>query len=151
MRHHFVAVQQGDDRAGDERAEDHLEAEFIRDGCEANEKDDCGSHTDLSGGVLKPEQVASDAHRMLCASHRAEDHDGKYRQSTEEQKRRPDSAFAGEEQGEQDDGAEVRDRRRCDDELAEGRGDFPRVLQHGHDDSERGGAEDDRHQQWGLD
>src|SRR4029079_9491294 len=99
MRHHFVAVEQGDDRAGDERAEDHLEAKFIRDGCEANEKDDCGSHTDLSGGVLKPEQVTSDAHRMLCASHRAEDHDGKYRQSTEEQKRRPDSAFAGEEQG----------------------------------------------------
>ena len=52
---------------------------------------------------------------------------------------------------EQDDGAEVGDRPRRDDQLAEGGGDLAGVLQDRDQHPERRSAEDDRDQERGLD
>ena len=117
--HHLVAVDERDDRAGDERAEDDLEPERVGDGGEADEQHERGADADLRGRVLQPQQVGADAHRVLRAAHHAEDDGGEREQRAEQQQRRAGAALAGEEDRQQDDRAEVGDRRGRDDQLAE--------------------------------
>lgn len=99
----------------------------------------------------QPEEVGANRARSLRSAQRQEHDDRQQEQPPEQEQRRPDPTLAGEEDREQNDRAEVGDRPGGDDELAEGRGDLPRVLEHRHDHPERGRAQDDRHQQRRLD
>jgi hypothetical protein len=81
------------------------------------------------------------------------DEDGRCKQDeAADQKQAPSPRLTlGEEDREQDHGAEVGDRPCGDYQLTECRGDLAGVFEHRDQDAERGRAEDDRDQQWGLD
>jgi hypothetical protein len=96
-------------------------------------------------------QVASDAHRALCAAHDAEHGERQGEQRADQHQRRTRAALAGEEQREQDERGEVGDRSARDHELPEAGADPARVLEHRDQDAERRRAERDRHEERRLD
>ena len=79
--HRAVGVGEREDRAGRERAEDHLEPELLRGGGEADEQDERAAHADLGRRVLQPQQVGADRARALRAAHDRE-HDRARRPSS---------------------------------------------------------------------
>ena len=68
-----VGVGEREHGSGRERAEDHLEAEMMRGGGEADEQDQRAAHADLGRGVLEPQEVHADAQRALRAAHDEQD------------------------------------------------------------------------------
>ena len=141
-----------DDRAGDERAEDHLEPELLGDRREADEQDERRADADLRGRVLQPQQVGADADRALGAADDEEDDDrasansAPSSSSVEPVPPSPEKKIVSRmiapksaiEAG-------------GDDQLAERRGDLAGVLEHRHEHAERRRAEDDRDQQRRVD
>jgi hypothetical protein len=121
VRHDLVAIGEREHRAGDERAEDHLETELRGDGREADEQDHRAADADLRRRVLEPQEVGADRAGQLRPSERRERDDAEDDDAPDEHQGRADAALAGEEQRQEDDRAEVRDRARRDDELPERR------------------------------
>ena len=119
--HHLVAIGERQDRAGGERAEDHLEAELLGDGGERDQQHDRPAHPDLGGGVLEAQQVVADALRPLRPAHHDEDRGRQREQAADQDERRPGAALAREQDREQDDRPEVGDRPGSHHELAERR------------------------------
>ena len=60
-----VAVEQGEDRARDEGAEDGLQPELRGDRREADKQHERAPNADLRGGVLKAQEVGADDARAL--------------------------------------------------------------------------------------
>ena len=146
--HRAVAVDERDDRAGDEGAEDDLEAELGGQRHEPDEQDEGGADADLRGGVLEALQDLAQAPGVLDAGDRQRDEHGDHEQPAEQDDlRRGGARLAREEEREQDHGGEVGDRARGDDELAEGRADLVGVLEHRHEHAQRGGRQHDGHEQ----
>ena len=146
--HRAVAVDERDDRAGDEGAEDDLEAQLGGQRHEPDEQDEGGADADLRGRVLQALQDLAQAPGVLDAGDRQRDEHGDHEQPAEQDDlRRGGARLAREEEREQDHGGEVGDRARGDDELPEGRADLVGVLEHGHEHAQRGGRQHDGHEQ----
>ena len=69
--HRAVAVDERDDRAGDERAEDDLEPQLGGQRHEPDEQDEGGADADLRGGVLQAAQDLAQPPRVLDAARSA--------------------------------------------------------------------------------
>jgi hypothetical protein len=107
VAHHLVTVEQRDHRAGDERAEDDLQPEPLGDGGEADEQDQRRADADLSRRVLQAQDVGADPSRALGAAHGEEDDQRQRGEGAEQEQRGADASLAREEEGQQDDRAEV--------------------------------------------
>src|SRR5205085_5397299 len=67
VRHRLVAVDELEDGAGHEGAENRLEPELLREHDEADEEDEGAADADLRRGVLQAEKRAREPHRALRA------------------------------------------------------------------------------------
>lgn len=140
-------VEEAEQRSRREGAQDDLEPQALGQGDERDHKNHRRAHTDLGARVLQAKQVLLDARHMLGRADDEEGHEQQAREDAEQHSGRSGPALAREEEGQQDYGAEVRDRGRAEDQLAELRAELSGVGQHGDDHSERGRREDDRYQQ----
>ena len=139
-------------RAGDERSEDHLEAELTAATAANPTNSTIAPRTRIWAVVSwSRSRSARDPPRPLGPAHDEEDHARQREQAADQDQRRAGAALAGEEDREQDDRAEVGDRPGSDHELAEGGRDLTRVLEHRDDHPERRRREDHRDEQRGLD
>ena len=117
----------------------------------AIEQHDRAPHPDLGRRVLQPQQHRREAPPVLDPGERQRRRDGEHHEPADQQelgagRRR----LAGEEEGEQDDRAEVGDRGGDDHELTEVAPDLAGVLQHRDHHAERRGGQHDRHEQRGI-
>ena len=112
MGHHPVAVDELEDGARDERAEDRLDAEPVGQDDEAGQEQECASHSDLGRRVLQPAQRVGQPPRAARADERERNRRGEEDEPAEQDRARGRAArLRGEEEREQDDGRDVRDRR----------------------------------------
>src|ERR671918_625690 len=120
VRHRAVAVDEREHGPGEEGAEDDLETQRLRQGDEADEQEEGAPHTNLRGRVLQPQENGGEHHRALYTHEREHGGEGREREAAEQHELRADAGgLAREEEGQEDDGAEVRHRGRGDDQLPE--------------------------------
>jgi hypothetical protein len=146
--HHAIAVDEAQDGACQESAEDDLEPERLGESDEAGEEEEGAADADLRRRVLQPNEEIGQPHRALRPDQRERERADDEQESSEQHELRGRARrLAREEEREEDHGAEVGDRRRGDHELPEAGGSRPGVLEDGHDHAERRGDEDDRDEQ----
>ncbi len=149
--HLLVLVEQGEDRSCHEGPEDGFQPERVCDRGEAHQQNHCAADSNLGGRVLEADQILPEQAGALRGLHGQQDDRRQQHEAADQEQRGANPSLPREEDREQDHGAEVGDRPRRDDQLAEGGGDLAGVLQDRDQDSERGSAEDDRDQERGLD
>ena len=94
MGEHRVLVDQREDRAGEERAEDHLEAEVCRERDQADQENERAAHADLRRGVLQPLERPAEALECSRPGKREADQDGDDEEAAEQDQLRavPDAS-----------------------------------------------------------
>ncbi len=148
MRHRLVPVDELQRRARKERAEDRFEAELRRKDDEEREQQKRTADADLGGRILQAEQGLREAHRALQAENGGADRKRKDEEDDQQHELAAKAPrMAGEEQREQHDRRHLRDRRACDDNLAEGCRGLARILEDRQDHAEAGRRQHDRDQE----
>ena len=149
--HPAVLVQERQQPARGEGAEDDLEAQALGERDEGDHQDHRRPDADLGARVLEPQEVVLHPARVLRPAYDEERDSQQGDEHRQQDRGGARAALAGEEERQQDHSAEVRDRGGGEHELAELRLQLAEILEHGDDHPERGGAEDDRHQERRLD